>query len=44
MAEYLLNTITHLQANGIYDRTLWRLQDRVATRLEEVSPRDEPGA
>ena len=35
MAEYLLNTITHLQANGIHDRALWRLQDLVATRLEE---------
>ena len=27
MAEYLLNTISHLQANGIHDRALWRLQD-----------------
>ncbi len=35
MAEYLLNTITHLQANGIHDRAVWRLQDLVATRLEE---------
>ena len=38
MAEYLLNTITHLQANGIHDRALWRLQDRVATLLEESPP------
>jgi cation transport protein ChaC len=44
MAEYLLNTITHLKANGIHDRTLWHLQDRVATRLEEISARDEPCA
>ena len=40
MAEYLLNTITHLQANGIHDQALWRLQELVAIRLEE-SPLEE---
>ncbi|WP_340670887.1 gamma-glutamylcyclotransferase, partial [Phyllobacterium sp.] len=25
-AEYLLNTVTHLEAKGIQDRNLWRLQ------------------
>ncbi len=38
IAEYLLNTITHLQANGIHDRALWRLQELVAMRLEESPP------
>ncbi len=34
MAEYLLSTIEHLEARGIHDRYLWRLQERVADRLE----------
>lgn len=33
-AEYLLNTITHLEARGIRDSNLWRLQALVAQRIE----------
>jgi len=33
-AEYLLNTVTHLQARGIHDRGLWTLQRLVAERIE----------
>ena len=29
-AEYLLNTVMHLEARGIRDRNLWRLQELVA--------------
>lgn len=32
-AEYLLNTVTHLEALGIHDRYLWRLQEMVAERI-----------
>lgn len=34
MAEYLFNTITHLESLGIHDPHLWRLQDLVATHIE----------
>lgn len=34
MAEYLRSTVEHLEARGIHDRYLWRLQERVAERLE----------
>jgi len=34
MAEYLRSTIEHLEARGIHDRYLWRMQERVAERLE----------
>ncbi len=33
MAEYLLNTVSHLQKRGIHDRYLWRLQSRVAQKI-----------
>jgi glutathione-specific gamma-glutamylcyclotransferase len=33
-AEYLHNTISHLEALGIHDRNLWRLQALVAERIE----------
>ncbi len=33
-AEYLLNTVTHLEAKGIHDSVLWRLQRLVARRIE----------
>ncbi|WP_119392827.1 gamma-glutamylcyclotransferase [Taklimakanibacter lacteus] len=32
-AEYLLNTVTQLEARGIPDRNLWRLQALVAERI-----------
>jgi cation transport protein ChaC len=37
MAEYLLSTVEHLETRGIHDRYLWRLQERVAERLERIS-------
>jgi cation transport protein ChaC len=44
-AEYLHNTVTHLQALGIHDRNLWRLQalvaDLIARRARE-GPSDDP--
>ncbi|MCB2137647.1 MAG: gamma-glutamylcyclotransferase, partial [Rhodobacteraceae bacterium] len=33
MAEYLHNTVVQLEARGIHDRYLWRLQDKVAARI-----------
>jgi cation transport protein ChaC len=33
MAEYLHSTVSHLEARGIHDRYLWRLQAQVAARL-----------
>lgn len=32
-AEYLYNTVLHLEAEGIPDRNLWRLQDLVANEI-----------
>jgi cation transport protein ChaC len=32
-AEYLHNTVTHLEEQGIRDRNLWRLQALVAERI-----------
>ncbi len=37
MADYLLNSITHLEAAGIHDRYLWRMQAMVADRLARRS-------
>ena len=34
-AEYLHNTIAHLQEHGIHDRGLWRLQELVAARIKQ---------
>lgn len=36
-AEYLLNTVTHLEALGIRDRYLWRLQALVAAEIDAIS-------
>lgn len=33
-AEYLMNTVSHLEARGIRDRRLWRLQKLVAEAIE----------
>lgn len=38
MAEYLHSTVLHLEARGIRDAYLWRLQDLVARRIEELAP------
>lgn len=37
-AEYLLNTVTHLEARGIHDSGLRRLQHLVARQIDELSP------
>jgi glutathione-specific gamma-glutamylcyclotransferase len=37
-AEYLLETVTHLEELGIRDRRLWRLQAMVAARLGDGGP------
>jgi cation transport protein ChaC len=34
MADYLRSTVEHLEARGIHDRYLWRMQELVADRLE----------
>jgi cation transport protein ChaC len=39
MAEYILNTMAGLEAAGIHDRALWRMQALVAERLERLPPR-----
>jgi cation transport protein ChaC len=41
MAEYLFNTITHLESLGIHDPHLWRLQELVAAQIEAAF--DWPG-
>ena len=33
MAEYLRSTVEHLEAIGIHDQRLWRLQEMVAERI-----------
>jgi len=42
-AEYLHNTVVHLQENGIHDSNLWRLQKLVAARIVEME-RNEAGS
>lgn len=37
-AEYLLNTVTSLEAKGIHDSSLWLLQQLVAEKIEQQSP------
>lgn len=40
MAEYLLNTITHLEKLGIHDPHLWRLQSLVAAEIDGAATSD----
>jgi len=35
-AEYLYNTVSHLETFGIHDRNLWRLQDLVADEIRSI--------
>lgn len=35
-AEYLYNTVSHLEAFGIHDRNLWRLQELVADEIRSL--------
>jgi cation transport protein ChaC len=37
-AEYLYNTVSHLEAEGIHDRHLWRLQQLVADEISGWRP------
>jgi cation transport protein ChaC len=37
-AEYLHNTVSHLEALRIHDRNLWRLQALVAAKLSTIHP------
>jgi len=37
MAEYLHRTVAHLEAAGLHDRHLWRLQEAVADRIERAN-------
>jgi len=36
-AEYLRNTVMHLEARGVHDRNLWRLQRLVAARIDAMA-------
>ncbi|TIT47693.1 MAG: gamma-glutamylcyclotransferase, partial [Mesorhizobium sp.] len=38
-AEYLYNTVSHLEAFGIRDRNLWRLQELVAKEIRSIHGR-----
>ena len=38
-AEYLYNTVRHLEDFGIHDRNLWTLQHRVAEELQSIHSR-----
>ena len=42
MAEYLHNTVSNLEALGVHDRGLWRLQELVAAELEKSSALGRP--
>lgn len=42
-AEYLFNTVHHLDQFGIRDRNLWRLQDMVAKEIEALASSDHAG-
>ncbi len=37
-AEYLHNTVAHLEEHGIHDRGLWKLQELVAGRIAGTGP------
>lgn len=37
-AEYLYNTVSHLETFGIHDRNLWRLQELVADEIRSIHP------
>jgi cation transport protein ChaC len=40
-AEYLHNTVMHLEEHGIHDRNLWRLQKLVAGRIEDLAAQQD---
>lgn len=43
-AEYLYNTVTHLEEFGIRDRNLWRLQHLVAAEIRTIHGLNAPSA
>ena len=43
-AEYLYNTVSHLEALGIRDRNLWRLQKLVAEEIVRIHKSSTAGA
>lgn len=43
-AEYLHNTVSHLEALGIHDRNLWRLQALVAEKIALLTAPPKTGA
>lgn len=42
-AEYLLNTVEHLEQLGLHDSYLWRLQDMVAAEIEALPVQGSAG-
>jgi cation transport protein ChaC len=38
-AEYLCNTVSHLEEHGIHDRGLWWLQELVAAKISQMGRR-----
>ena len=36
-AEYLMNTVHHLEDYGIHDRALWHLQRLVASEIDRMT-------
>ena len=42
MAEYLYSTVSHLEALGLHDSHLWRLQELVAERIEASAAAHRP--
>ena len=42
-AEYLCNTVSHLEEFGIRDRNLWRLQELAAHEIEVVLRGEKSG-
>jgi cation transport protein ChaC len=43
-AEYLYNTVSHLETFGIHDRNLWRLQELVADEIRSIHSSRVEGA
>lgn len=43
-AEYLYNTVSHLEDFGIHDRNLWRLQHLVAREIQTIHGLEPPSA
>jgi cation transport protein ChaC len=44
MADYVASTVEHLEARGIHDRYLWRMQELVADRIRLLYPAPQAAA